>query len=135
MSRSRKLCARTFRWPRMAFLVRASLHRNFCEAIFELVRLERPAAVLSIWSRSARSAHTGVDPPCSIRQGRSAAGNVDGIRLAPTFIGNIVDVILASAASSWTGTVNVATPETLSIRQIANVIGAQLGIEPKFEIV
>jgi len=72
-----------------------------------------------------------------VRSGKAVqlAGNVDGIRLAPTFIGNIVDVILASAASSWTGTLNVATPETLSIRQIANVIGAQLGIEPKFEIV
>ncbi|MDA9430550.1 NAD-dependent epimerase/dehydratase family protein [Bradyrhizobium sp. CCBAU 51627] len=63
------------------------------------------------------------------------AGNEDGIRLAPTFIDDIVDVILASVASSWTETLNVATPETLSIRQIADAIGQHLQVEPKFEIV
>jgi nucleoside-diphosphate-sugar epimerase len=61
--------------------------------------------------------------------------NGEGMRLVPTFVDDIVDVLLASVESSWTGTVNVATPEALSIREIAELIGRQLGIEPKLEIV
>jgi nucleoside-diphosphate-sugar epimerase len=57
-----------------------------------------------------------------------------GIRLTPTFVEDIVDVILGSINAGWTGTMNVATPETLSIRQIANMMGQQLGMEPIFEI-
>ncbi|MBP2434216.1 nucleoside-diphosphate-sugar epimerase [Bradyrhizobium elkanii] len=62
------------------------------------------------------------------------AGSAEGIRIAPTFIDDIVEVILASIASSWTDTLNVAAPEMLSIRQISNAIGQQLGLEPKFEM-
>ncbi|NEU96213.1 NAD-dependent epimerase/dehydratase family protein [Bradyrhizobium uaiense] len=71
-----------------------------------------------------------------IRQGSPVQlnGDAEGLRLTPTFVDDAVDVILASIASSWTGTVNVATPETLSIRQIACSIARELGIEPKFEI-
>ena len=61
--------------------------------------------------------------------------NGEGMRLVPTFVEDIADVFLASVESSWTGTVNVATPEVLSIRRIAELIGQQLGIEPKLEIV
>jgi len=60
--------------------------------------------------------------------------NGEGIRLTPTFVEDVVEVIFASVASSWTGTLNVATPETHSIRQISDIIGRELGIEPKFEI-
>ncbi|TWB96957.1 nucleoside-diphosphate-sugar epimerase [Bradyrhizobium macuxiense] len=72
-----------------------------------------------------------------IRDGEAIqlSGGTEGIRLAPTFIDDIVDVILASIASSWTETLNVASSEMLSIRQIANMIAQQLGVEPKFEIV
>jgi nucleoside-diphosphate-sugar epimerase len=63
------------------------------------------------------------------------AADGQGVRLPPTFVGDVVEVILAGLRSSWTDTVNVATPETLSIRQIATMIGQQLGIEPRFEIV
>jgi nucleoside-diphosphate-sugar epimerase len=61
--------------------------------------------------------------------------NSEGMRLVPTFVEDIADVFLASVESSWTGTVNVATPEALSIREIAELIGRQLGVEPKLEIV
>jgi nucleoside-diphosphate-sugar epimerase len=61
--------------------------------------------------------------------------NGEGMRLVPTFVEDIADVFVASVESSWTGTVNVATPEALSIRGIAELIGRQLGIEPKLEIV
>jgi nucleoside-diphosphate-sugar epimerase len=61
--------------------------------------------------------------------------NSEGMRLVPTFVEDIAGVLVASVESSWTGTVNVATPEALSIRRIAELIGRQLGIEPKLEIV
>ncbi len=61
--------------------------------------------------------------------------NGEGMRLVPTFVEDIADVFVASVELSWTGTVNVATPEALSIRRIAELIGQQLGIEPKLEIV
>lgn len=63
------------------------------------------------------------------------ASNGDGMLLTPTFVHDVADVILASLEDSWTGTVNVATPEVLSIRQIAEAIGGKVGIEPKFEII
>ncbi|WP_076858896.1 NAD-dependent epimerase/dehydratase family protein [Bradyrhizobium mercantei] len=71
-----------------------------------------------------------------VRQGSPVqiAGDAGGLRLTPTFVDDVVEVILASITSSWTGTLNVATPESLSIRQIASCIGRELGIEPKFEI-
>jgi nucleoside-diphosphate-sugar epimerase len=61
--------------------------------------------------------------------------NGEGMRLVPTFVEDIADVFLASVESSWTGTVNVATPEALSIRKIAELIGQRLGVQPKLEIV
>jgi nucleoside-diphosphate-sugar epimerase len=61
--------------------------------------------------------------------------NGEGMRLVPTFVEDIADVFVSSVESSWTDTVNVATPEALPIRRIAELIGRQLGIEPKLEIV
>jgi nucleoside-diphosphate-sugar epimerase len=71
-----------------------------------------------------------------IRNGESVqvTANGDGMRLAPTFVEDIADVFLASVESSWTGTVNVATPEALSIREIAELIGQRLRVQPKLEI-
>lgn len=63
------------------------------------------------------------------------AANGEGIRLTPTFIDDIVEVILASLGSSWTGVLNVAAPELLSLRGIAVSIGNHLQVEPRFEIV
>jgi nucleoside-diphosphate-sugar epimerase len=78
--------------------------------------------------------------PDLIRRVRSGeaiqvTANGNGTRLVPTFVEDIADVFLASIESLWTDTVNVATPEVLSIRGIAELIGRQLGIEPRLEIV
>jgi nucleoside-diphosphate-sugar epimerase len=72
-----------------------------------------------------------------IRSGEAVqvAANGEGMRLVPTFVEDIADVFIASIQSSWAGTVNVATAEALSIRQIAELIGRELGVEPKLEIV
>jgi nucleoside-diphosphate-sugar epimerase len=71
-----------------------------------------------------------------IRNGEAVqvTANGEGMRLVPTFVEDIADVFLASVESSWTGTVNVATPEALSIREIAELIGQGLGVQPKLEI-
>jgi UDP-glucose 4-epimerase len=61
--------------------------------------------------------------------------NGNGMLLTPTFVNDVTEVILAGLEASWTGTVNVATPEVLSIRQIAEAIGRNVGIQPKFEII
>lgn len=47
----------------------------------------------------------------------------EGMRLVPTFVEDIAEIFLASIEASWTGTLNVATPEVLSIREIAELIG------------
>jgi nucleoside-diphosphate-sugar epimerase len=63
------------------------------------------------------------------------AANDEGVRLTPTFIDDVVEVILASVAHAWTDTLNVASPELVSIRRIATVVGRHLDIEPRFEAV
>ena len=78
--------------------------------------------------------------PELIRRVRSGAAihvaaNGEETHLAPIFVDDVVKVIGASIASSWTETLNVAGPEAVSIRKIANIIGRHLGIEPKFETV
>ena len=59
--------------------------------------------------------------------------NGEGMLLAPTFVHDIVEVILTSLEASWAGTVNVASPQVLSIREIAESIGREIGVAPKFE--
>jgi nucleoside-diphosphate-sugar epimerase len=72
-----------------------------------------------------------------IRSGEAiqVTANGEGMRLVPTFVEDLADVFLASINSSWTGTVNVATSEALSIREIAELIGRRVGIQPKLEVV
>jgi nucleoside-diphosphate-sugar epimerase len=72
-----------------------------------------------------------------IRSGEAiqVTANGEGMRLVPTFVDDLADVFLASINSSWTGTVNVATSESLSIREIAELIGRRVGIQPKLEVV
>jgi nucleoside-diphosphate-sugar epimerase len=72
-----------------------------------------------------------------IRSGEAiqVTANGEGMRLVPTFVEDLADVFLASINSSWTGTVNVATSESLSIREIAELIGRRVGIQPKLEVV
>jgi UDP-glucose 4-epimerase len=56
-----------------------------------------------------------------------------GMRFTPTYIDDICDVLLAALEKSWTGTFNVASPEVLSVEDVARGIGAVLGSEPRFE--
>jgi nucleoside-diphosphate-sugar epimerase len=62
------------------------------------------------------------------------SGDGEGLRLVPTFVDDIVDVIIAALAGSWRGTFNVASPVVLSIREMAELIGETIGKRPRFEV-
>jgi len=72
-----------------------------------------------------------------VREGQpiQVTSDGEGLRLTPSYIDDVVDVFVESIARSWCGTVNVATPEALSIRQISEVIGRQIGCTPRIEVV
>lgn len=56
-----------------------------------------------------------------------------GMRFTPTYVDDICEVLLAALEESWAGTFNVASPEVLSVEDVARGIGAALGREPRFE--
>jgi nucleoside-diphosphate-sugar epimerase len=55
------------------------------------------------------------------------------MRFAPTFVDDLCEVMIVALADSWTGTFNVASPEALSVEDVAREIGAALGKKPRFE--
>ncbi len=61
-------------------------------------------------------------------------GDADGFRFNPTYVDDIVTVIVRALEAQWRGIVNVAAPETLSLREAGRIIGAALGREAVFEI-
>ena len=56
-----------------------------------------------------------------------------GMRFTPTYVDDICSVLLAAIDESWAGTFNVASPEVLSVEEVARGIGMALGSEPRFE--
>lgn len=58
----------------------------------------------------------------------------EGLRIVPTYVGDIAEIIAASVVEGWTGTMNVASPHVVSLRQLAEVIGHLIGKPPVFEI-
>lgn len=55
-----------------------------------------------------------------------------GMRFAPTYVDDICDVLFEAVTQSWDGVYNVATPEALTIEEIAWRIGNLLKREPVF---
>lgn len=70
-----------------------------------------------------------------VRGGRSVKVGIDGegIRLAPTYSDDIAAVIAFAVQEGWEGLWNVAAPVDVSIRVIAETIGALVGRTPIFE--
>lgn len=56
-----------------------------------------------------------------------------GMRFAPTYGEDICAVIETALAESWTEVLNVASPESLSIADVAEAIAAELGRKPVIE--
>ena len=57
----------------------------------------------------------------------------DGMVIAPTFVDDVVDVLGQALREDWTGPVNVAGAEALSLRDIGLRIAAVIGREARFE--
>jgi nucleoside-diphosphate-sugar epimerase len=57
-----------------------------------------------------------------------------GLRLVPTFVDDIVEVIITALTGAWSGTFNVASPVIVSLRELAEIIGRIVGKQPRFEI-
>lgn len=51
----------------------------------------------------------------------------EGLRLSPTHVEDVCEAIVACIEAPWTGTINVAAPEVLSVAEIARQVGAALG--------
>lgn len=58
----------------------------------------------------------------------------NGLVINPTYVGDAVDAILACLNLKRSYKINVAGPQTLSLRDIANIIGEKVGKQPVFEI-
>ena len=79
-----------------------------------------------------RSVRTGMTISLANKKGDSEDGT--GLRVSLCYINNIVDVFSKMLLKPGPEVVNIAGSEVLSIREIAQAVGAQLGILPKFEL-
>ncbi len=70
-----------------------------------------------------------------VRQGRPVElrGDRGGMRICPTYVDDVVEVLQAAVRARWRGVVNLGGPEVLSLREIARVIGGVVGVDPLFE--
>ena len=55
-----------------------------------------------------------------------------GVRLAPTFVDDVAQVIVTAIEEEWRGVFNVAAPLDVSICEIASTIGRLINVEPVF---
>lgn len=70
----------------------------------------------------------------SVRKGEAISlQGQNGLRVNPIYIGDAVAAFANAIELSGTHVINVAGPQTLSLREIGDMIGAALGIAPKFE--
>lgn len=58
----------------------------------------------------------------------------DGLRCNPVAIGDAVEVVHRCLGLNGSQTLNVAGPEVLSLRQVAETIGTAIGTPPRFEV-
>ena len=62
------------------------------------------------------------------------ASDGEGVRLVPTFVDDIVEVIATALEQRWRGTYNIANPTVVSLRQLAETVARSVGRNPVFEI-
>lgn len=56
-----------------------------------------------------------------------------GMRVSPTYVEDIAQVIRAAIEQGWTGVTNVAAPVDVSVHELAMAIGRLLKLTPRFE--
>ncbi len=57
----------------------------------------------------------------------------EGLRFAPVFATDVADVIAAAVTGRWSGRINLAGNEMVSLRELAQMIGRILGKEADFQ--
>lgn len=83
------------------------------------------------WQRSSMLIPRLID---SVRNGRSIMlQGQDGLRINPIFVDDAAAAIEAATRLNTSETVNIAGPETLSLREIGMTIGKAVGRTPQFE--
>ena len=60
--------------------------------------------------------------------------DIDGLRLSLCYIDDVVSIIYKICQNHDAGTINISSNEVKSIKQICDVIGSALGIEPDYNI-
>jgi nucleoside-diphosphate-sugar epimerase len=60
------------------------------------------------------------------------AGSGGGLEFCPTFVDDIVNAIETAIEEPWTGTVNVASPISVTLEQFGGLIGQVLDRDPSF---
>ncbi len=58
----------------------------------------------------------------------------DGLSLNPVHVDDAAAAVLAATEMEDSATVNVAGPSTVTLREIAGLIGAELGVAPRFQL-
>lgn len=73
---------------------------------------------------------------CSVidRKPLQLQGN-DGLRFNPVHVSDAVQAVLAAIGLDRSAIVNVAGPQVLTLRKAGEIIGAHLGVEPRFELI
>jgi UDP-glucose 4-epimerase len=61
------------------------------------------------------------------------AASKASVRIAPTYVEDIAEIVVAAVTEGWTGTMNVASPQVMSLRELAELIGEVVGRPPIFE--
>lgn len=57
----------------------------------------------------------------------------DGPRFSPTFVEDAAAAVQAATEEGWEGTYNLAAPQTVSLRELADAIGQALGTTPRYQ--
>jgi nucleoside-diphosphate-sugar epimerase len=58
----------------------------------------------------------------------------DGLRIVPTYVDDIVEIIRTAISQGWTATINVASPRAVSLRELAEMVGELVGTRPVFQV-
>ena len=62
------------------------------------------------------------------------AADGEGLWIAPTYVEDIAEITATAVIDGWTGTINVASPQIISLRELAGSVGRIVGRLPVFEM-
>ncbi len=57
----------------------------------------------------------------------------EGIQLTPTYTGDVAQILLKAISQKWSGTYNISSPKIITLKNLAQHIGNEIGFTPIFE--